>query len=112
MITVTKTAPVHTERSQPVTDALLAHIRSIPEDFHRAVRESLDVDTTISVLLALIAPDTESAIQMLLHRNAMGIARYGTELHTHNGLDASKEAAEEACDTLKYTYQKVLENLA
>ena len=47
--------------------------------------------------------------QRLRDRDAVGRARYGTSLMTHNGRNAAIDAEEELLDLVQYLYQMVLE---
>lgn len=53
---------------------------------------------------------TPQIIGYLQERAAMGRARYGRALHTHNGRDALVDLFEELADALGYTAQKLIED--
>lgn len=48
-------------------------------------------------------------IALIRERTALGITRYGTALHTHNGRDPTIDALQEALDLCQYLAQALLE---
>jgi hypothetical protein len=51
----------------------------------------------------------DAAIKLLESRRQLGIKRYGRQLETHNGRDASQDAVEECADLLVYLIQMRME---
>lgn len=88
-LVVGQPAPTRSERSQPVgpvaLDALCPADADPSVNPYREVRDALEA------------------------RLAVGVERYGTALHTHNGRDALRDALEEALDGMQYAQQANLE---
>lgn len=51
----------------------------------------------------------QALIDMIHERRSLGIQRYGSELLTHNGRDALRDALEEAVDLATYLMQVIIE---
>lgn len=47
---------------------------------------------------------------VLLRQRAKGLAKYGTELHTHNGRSTLRDFEEEIVDALQYGIQAMMED--
>lgn len=88
-LVVGQPAPTRSDRSQPVGPVALNALCPADADAtvnpYREVRDALEA------------------------RIALGAAKYGTELHTHNGRDALRDALEEALDGMQYAAQANLE---
>lgn len=88
-VPVGQPAPTRSERSRPVGPAALDALCPADADPtvnpYREVRDALEA------------------------RVAFGVAKYGTELHTHNGRDAIQDALEEALDGMQYATQAAME---
>jgi hypothetical protein len=54
-------------------------------------------------------PITCDLIELILQRRKLGISKYGTELHTHNGRNALQDALEESLDLNQYLFQHAAE---
>ena len=54
-------------------------------------------------------PVTPVLVELILQRDAMGRAKYGTPLKTRNGRDALVDALQESLDLNQYLMQRVLE---
>ncbi len=62
------------------------------------------------VLPALLSAVGDAAVREALEARArLGLERYGTALHSHNGRDAEEDALQEALDGLMYVQQAMME---
>jgi hypothetical protein len=61
------------------------------------------------VIPAILDQYTGPVRELLEERRRVGVARYGIELHTHNGRDAIQDARDELGDLIVYLEQARME---